>query len=109
MDELVRELDAKVRGEVLRNEPMARHTTFRVGGPADLFLAPEDEADLTLMLRLLYQAGIPVRIIGNGSNMLVADAGIRGAVIRLTPHFASLTRDDDVIVGFGKSAIREWG
>ena len=59
LDELARELAARVRGEVRRDEPMARHTTFRVGGPADLFLTPLDEEDLALMLRLLHQAEAP--------------------------------------------------
>ncbi|HEX2951240.1 MAG TPA: UDP-N-acetylmuramate dehydrogenase [Armatimonadota bacterium] len=98
LDELARELTAKISGTVQRNEPMASHTTFRVGGPADLFLRPQDEADLSLMLSLLYQASVPVCVIGNGSNLLVADKGIRGAVIRLTPNFATLIREGDTII-----------
>ncbi len=107
VDVLVHELTAKMRGEVRQSEPMARHTTFRVGGPADLFLAPQDEEDLEMVLRLLHQAGIPTHVIGNGSNLLVADKGIRGAVIRLTPHFAQITRDGDTVVaGAGAKLAR---
>jgi len=98
LDGLARELTAKTRGEVRRDEPMAEHTTFRVGGPADLFLTPSDEDDLVLMLRLLYQAEVPVQLLGNGSNLLVADRGIRGAVIRLTPNFARVSREGDTLV-----------
>jgi UDP-N-acetylmuramate dehydrogenase len=96
-DDLLQALTIHVRGRIVRNEPMASHTTFRVGGPADLFLAPADAEDLAVMLELLYAAHVPVRVIGNGSNLLVADAGIRGAVICLTPHFASLTHAEDMI------------
>lgn len=98
MDELARELAAKTRGEVRRDEPMAKHTTFGVGGPADLFLSPADEADLILMLRLLHQAEVPVQILGNGSNLLVADRGVRGAVIRLAPRFAGVAREGNTLV-----------
>ena len=106
-DDLVRELNGQVRGEVLRDEPMSRHTTFRVGGPADLFLSPLDEEDLARMLALLRQAQMPVRIIGNGSNILVSDKGIRGAVISLTPNFSTLVREGNtMIAGAGAKLAR---
>ncbi|MHB9131274.1 MAG: UDP-N-acetylmuramate dehydrogenase [Armatimonadota bacterium] len=107
LDELEREISASTRGNVRRNEPMSRHTTFCVGGPADLYLEPQAEEDLVLMLRLLYQAGIPVRIIGNGSNILVSDHGVRGAIIRLTPNFAQISREDNTIIaGAGAKLAR---
>jgi len=106
-NELTQELAAKVRGEVKRNEPMARYTTFRVGGPADLFLAPLDEDDLLVMLRLLEQARVPITVLGNGSNVLVSDRGIRGAVLRLTPNFAQITRREEMIIaGAGAKLAR---
>jgi len=107
MDGLARELAAKTRGAVLRDEPMSKHTTFGVGGPADLFLTPADEADLILMLRLLYQAEAPVQILGNGSNLLVADRGVRGAVIRLAPQFARVERQGNTLIaGAGATLAR---
>ncbi len=72
-----------MRGLVLANEPMCQHTTWRIGGPADLFLQPHDSAELMRMLTLLRQHGVPWQIIGSGSNLLVRDGGIRGAVIHL--------------------------
>lgn len=98
LEELATELEAKMHGNLLRNEPMARHTTFRVGGPADLFLVPQDEDDLALALHLLHRAGVPAMVIGNGSNLLVADRGVRGAVIRLAPNFAHVVRDGHTVV-----------
>ena len=72
---------AALRGEVLTSEPMSRHTTWRIGGPADLFVQPQDRDDLLVALRMLRQAKLPWQVIGKGSNLLVGDGGIRGAVI----------------------------
>ncbi len=63
---------------------MSRHTTWRVGGPADLFIEPADGEDLAEALRLLAAAGCPWLTVGAGSNLLVKDGGIRGAVLHLT-------------------------
>lgn len=68
---------------VARNEPLAKHTTMRVGGPADIWIEPEGESDLAVALRLCDEAGVPVTIIGRGSNLLVRDGGIAGACIQL--------------------------
>lgn len=107
LDELARELGAKMHGEVLRDEPMALHTTFRAGGPADLFLMPKDDADVQVGLTLLAQAGVSHTVVGNGSNLLVADRGIRGAVLRLTPRLAQIRRDGDMLIaGAGAKLAR---
>lgn len=107
LDDLAQELAAVMHGEMRRHEPMANHTTFRVGGLADLFLMPQDEDDLVRALPLLAQAGVPVSILGNGSNLLVSDQGIRGAVIRLTPGFAHISRDGTTVVaGAGAKLAR---
>lgn len=70
-----------LRGEVLAAEPLSRHTTWRIGGPADLFIVPADRADLMTALRLLKDEGVPWLVLGYGSNVLVRDGGVRGAVI----------------------------
>lgn len=72
-----------IRGQLLRNEPMNRHTSLRVGGPADLYAVPEDSDDLVRLLGQLTELGIPWLAIGRGNNLLVRDNGIRGAVISL--------------------------
>ena len=66
---------------VKRDEPMKKHTTFRIGGPADIFITPEDESQFLAAVRLCRQEGMPYYILGNGSNLLVSDNGYRGAVI----------------------------
>lgn len=70
--------------DILKDEPMRRHTTFAIGGPADLFIQPKTRRELAGALAQHAERGIPFLLLGNGSNMLVADAGIRGAVVCTT-------------------------
>ena len=72
-----------------RAEPMSRHTTFRVGGPADVLIAPRAE-QLAKIIQLCRRREEPFYIIGNGSNLLVGDGGIRGVVIDMTRHVDEL-------------------
>jgi UDP-N-acetylmuramate dehydrogenase len=73
---------AGFRGTIGTNEPLAPHTTWRIGGPAELLIDPVDSDDLLLALRFAHEAGLPCRALGNGSNLLVSDAGVRGIVLR---------------------------
>lgn len=67
--------------EIKTNEPMQYHTTFAIGGPADLFLMPQTVEALSSVLEVLRRRELPFLLLGNGSNMLVSDDGIRGAVV----------------------------
>lgn len=75
---------------VLENEPMCNHTTFKVGGAADWFLMPQNAEQLSATLKAAKDAGLPVFILGNGSNLLVGDKGIRGVVICLCKKMDSI-------------------
>jgi UDP-N-acetylmuramate dehydrogenase len=79
------ELARRVRGEAIRDAPLAPRTSIRVGGPADLLVRPADPADLVECLRAARELGVPVHVLGAGANTLVADRGIRGVVLRLSP------------------------
>jgi UDP-N-acetylmuramate dehydrogenase len=74
----------KVRGRISTAEPMSGHTSFRLGGPADLYVVPADPEDLAAVLSTLRGEGVPVFLLGGGTNLLVSDRGIRGAVVDLT-------------------------
>ena len=76
-------------GTCLLDESMARHTTFRIGGPAALFLECADLSDLTLALPILGELGLPYLVVGKGSNLLVHDQGFPGAIITLGSSFRS--------------------
>jgi UDP-N-acetylmuramate dehydrogenase len=71
----------------LINEPMSRHTSFRVGGPAELMAIPRSEEGLKALLKSSYERGLPVVILGGGTNVLVLDGGIRGLVLKLGQGF----------------------
>src|SRR3984957_14106706 len=68
---------------IRRDEPLAKRTTLRVGGPADFYVEPADENDLAAVLKLCGEHSLPFFILGRGSNLLVRDGGFRGAVICL--------------------------
>ncbi len=81
--------------DVVENAPMAQYTTFRVGGPADVLVTiPNGDAVAPILTHCLQQS-IPYFWLGNGSNLLVGDGGIRGAVLRLNPHTATIRPLDD--------------
>ena len=90
----------EIRGTVLREEPMARHTSLRVGGPADWFVIPEDADDLSSLLALLGEYEIPFLVVGGGYNLLVRDGGIRGCVISLE-RFARLEQEGEHLIHVG--------
>lgn len=83
MTSFIDNLRAAFHGEIRTAEPLSRHTTWRVGGPADLFLTPVDRDDLLLALRTLAAGGVPWFPLGAGSNLLVRDGGFRGAAVYL--------------------------
>ena len=75
---------------VLENEPMCNHTTFKVGGVADWFLMPQNESELSAVLKTVKEEKLPLFILGNGSNLLVGDNGIRGVVVCLCKKMDSI-------------------
>lgn len=82
---------------IRENEPMSRHTTFKTGGSADLMLLPASEDELLEAVKLCSENSLPYLIIGNGSNLLVTDKGIRGVVIKLGRDFAKIDVEGNVI------------
>ncbi|MFN3583128.1 UDP-N-acetylmuramate dehydrogenase [Phenylobacterium sp.] len=93
-----------VRGKLLRDEPLAPFTWFRVGGPADVIFLPEDEDDLAAFLKGL-PADAPVTVLGVGSNTLVRDGGVDGVVIRLGKAFAKVEPREGSRIFAGAAAL----
>ena len=73
----------EIRGEVRFKEPLSFHTSLRVGGPADIFVVPQDVEDIRLALSFAEREQLPVEVIGGGNNLLVSDHGFRGVVLKL--------------------------
>ncbi|KNZ70469.1 UDP-N-acetylenolpyruvoylglucosamine reductase [Thermincola ferriacetica] len=91
------ELQNLISGEILVNEPMSLHTTWRIGGPADLMLIPEDIEDCWAAIKLAKKYGIPYLVMGNGSNLLVKDRGIRGLVIKMAAGEIKVDEEQNLI------------
>lgn len=86
---------------IFTDEPMKKHTTFRVGGPADILVQPKG-TELASVIRLCRKYDVPYQVIGNGSNLLVGDRGIRGLVIEMLSKEDEICVEDDCItVGAG--------
>lgn len=83
------------RGQVLRDEPMSRHTTYRIGGPARWFVVVESLDALSKSLRECARMGVDWTVVGQGSNLLVADGGYDGAVIVLSGEFKRWSFDEE--------------
>ena len=106
MDGILQELQTLNIGKVKENEPLSQHTTIKIGGPADLFIEPSSVENLNLVMEVIKKHGIEWRAIGRGSNLLVSDKGIEGAVIKLGSGIDTLNiNGTDIVVGGGYSLV----
>lgn len=97
MREVIAELQEAGVGQVLLNEPMAPYTTWKIGGPADALVIPESKEKLAETVRILRRTGTPWFLLGRGSNLLVADKGIRGVVLKLGEAFEQVRFEGSVV------------
>jgi UDP-N-acetylmuramate dehydrogenase len=103
------EIERRVRGECLRDAPLSPRTAVRVGGPADLLVRPADPDALAALLRAVRELGVRLHVLGGGANTLVADAGFRGAVLRLPPDFPGESAEgESLVLGAGGPTTRLW-
>jgi UDP-N-acetylmuramate dehydrogenase len=102
------ELARRVRGEHQRDAPLAPRTAIRVGGPADLVVRPADPDALVELLRAVRELGVPLHVLGGGANTLVADAGVRGVVLRLPPALVPEDPARPLLLGAGEPISRLW-
>lgn len=82
---------------VLFDEPMSHHTTFRIGGPADVFAMPENYEQIREVLRLCREEKLPFFVLGNGSNLLVSDSGYRGVIIQMDRNMEEIRVEGEEI------------
>ncbi|MFT5699686.1 MAG: UDP-N-acetylmuramate dehydrogenase [Desulforhopalus sp.] len=107
MDDNLREkLDEISCGEVVYDCPLARYTTYAIGGPADALVVVKKQNDLAALLQLLEKESVPWRVLGRGSNLLVKDVGYRGVAIILAGDFSKI---DDPVVHKGKHITLQVG
>ena len=99
MQELINQLSEGIKkGMILRDEPMDLHTTFRIGGPAAVFVKPADREEVRWAVRCAKSQDVPFVVVGNGSNLLVSDQGIPGMVLHLGGYYSRIEVDDRTIL-----------
>lgn len=104
---ITRELIGALRqtgAQVQENEPMSLHTSFQIGGPADVFATVSDERSLRGVLKLCKEAGAPVYVIGNGSDLLIPDQGLRGVVVSFGGDLCRLRLENETTIVCGPGA-----
>ncbi|MDY3248897.1 MAG: UDP-N-acetylmuramate dehydrogenase [Candidatus Choladocola sp.] len=89
--------EAAGRENVWEQEMMNRHTTFRIGGPADYFVAPDTAERAAAVVRVCREQHLPFYVLGNGSNLLVSDRGYRGLILQLYKNFSRIETDGEVL------------
>ena len=103
-----RGIKERIRGRVLYNEPMRRHTSFRIGGRADFWIEPADTDDLKNCIQLSRDSDIPLLIIGDGTNLLIRDEGVRGIVVDMGNRaLKCIRRDECTVTATSAVALRE--
>lgn len=85
-------------GKILYNEPMANHTTFKIGGPCDVMILPSNEEEILNALKIIKNNNLEYMIIGNGSNLLVRDKGIRKVIIKLNDNYSNIEIKDNYVI-----------
>ena len=99
--------EGKKVGEVFYNHPLKDYTTFGIGGEADALLKPTCEQELKNILKINHENGIKTTVIGRGSNLLISDKGIRGAVIVLSDNYDRIEVDGDIITALAGTSLNE--
>lgn len=107
MEKVIQELKEREVGKVLANEPLANHTTMKIGGPADVLVIPSSVDAVKDIMDVIKKYDVKWTVIGRGSNLLVLDEGIRGVVIKLGAGLDHLELEgEQVTVGGGYSVVR---
>lgn len=93
--------------QVLLNESMRKHTTFKIGGPADCLVLPASVDEVVNVFKLIKKYNMPFTVLGNGSNILVLDKGIRGVVVKLEEGMSYLRHDEDKIIAGAGALLKD--
>ena len=89
------------KDKIYINEPMSKHTSFKIGGPAEIFIKVNEIKDLQSVLKISKENNIPITVIGNGSNVLVSDEGIKGIVVKIEFEKIEIEENEILKVGSG--------
>ena len=99
-------LEKKINREyIIEDEMMNKHTTFKVGGPADLYVIPRSEEELVYAIEVCKSENVPYYVIGNGSNLLVTDKGFRGVIIEVYRQMSDITVEGNCITAYAGALL----
>ena len=99
-------LEKKINREyIIEDEMMNKHTTFNVGGPADLYVIPRSEEELVYAIEVCKSQNVPYYVIGNGSNLLVTDKGFRGVIIEVYRQMSDITVEGNCITAYAGALL----
>ena len=89
------------KDKIFTNEPMSKHTSFKIGGPAEIFVKIKNVEELKVIIKISKQAEFPITVVGNGSNLLVSDDGIRGIVLKIEFDKIEIEESGKLKIGSG--------
>lgn len=99
-------LEKKINREyIIEDEMMNKHTTFKVGGPADLYVIPRSEEELVYAIEVCKSENVPYYVIGNGSNLIVTDKGFRGVIIEVYRQMSDITVEGNCITAYAGALL----
>ncbi len=107
MKRSINKLRELVQGEVIENEVMANHTSFHIGGPAEIFCKPKNLEDIENIIKWARKNRLPIFTIGNGTNLLVSDKGVSGVVIQISSTMKDIQFDKNTVFVQGGLSIQE--
>lgn len=99
------QLGPLLKGEIRLTEPLKAHTTWRIGGPAEIMVLPDNYQDIVSSFNYAHNHGIPVTVIGNGSNLLISDAGVNGIVIKIAHHLNHIQIEGNNVIAGGGAVL----
>ncbi|MBI3193036.1 MAG: UDP-N-acetylmuramate dehydrogenase [Ignavibacteriae bacterium] len=94
---VIEDIQQYYRGRIALNEPLSKYTSYRIGGPADFYFEPADKDDVIALVQHLHEKSIRFFVIGNGSNLLVSDNGVRGVVLNLERGLNQIRTDGEIV------------
>lgn len=101
------ELQRITSGRVQVEEPLDRHNTFRIGGPAEYYVSPRSVTEIADVVSLAHDEKLPLHVLGNGSNLIIPDAGVRGVVLQVSRSVADVRQEgDELVAGAGLPLVQ---
>jgi UDP-N-acetylmuramate dehydrogenase len=101
------ELQRITSGRVQVDEPLDRHNTFRIGGPAEYYVSPRSVTEISDVVNLTHDEQLPLHVLGNGSNLIIPDSGVRGVVLQVSRSVADLRQEgDELVAGAGLPLVQ---